>query len=286
MRGSGGAPIVEQLGFEGMPERLLVCTPSKLGSYTDCPRRYRYSYVDRPPPPKGPPWAHNSLGASVHTTLRNWYGLPADRRVPSALPALLKGTWVREGYRDEAQERAAYRQALGWLEAYVGSLDADVEPLGVERVVAVKTAVMAFNGRADRIDARPDLVIVDYKTGRTGLDADDARGSAALALYAHAAERVFRKPCRKVELHHLPTGTVAAHEHTDESIARQVSRADDTARDILAAEKAVAAGADPDEAFPTTPGPMCTWCDFKRSCPAGAQAPTKDPWAGVERALA
>ena len=65
-----------------------------------------------------------------------------------------------------------------------------------------------------------------------------------------------------------------------------MSRAEDTARDILAAEKAVAAGADPDEAFPTTPGPMCTWCDFKRSCPAGAQAPTKDPWAGVERALA
>jgi putative RecB family exonuclease len=286
VRGSGGAPIVEQLGFEGMPERLLVCTPSKLGSYTDCPRRYRYSYVDRPPPPKGPPWAHNSLGASVHTTLRNWYGLPSDRRVPSALPALLKGTWVREGYRDEAQERTAYRQSLGWLEAYVGSLDADVEPLGVERVVAVKTAVMAFNGRADRIDARPDLVIVDYKTGRTGLDADDARGSSALALYAHAAERVFRKPCRKVELHHLPTGTVAAHEHTAESLARQVTRADDTARDILAAEKAVAAGADPDVAFPTTPGPMCTWCDFKRSCPAGAQAPTKDPWAGVERVLA
>ena len=286
MRGSGGAPIVEQLGFEGMPERLLVCTPSKLGSYTDCPRRYRYSYVDRPPPPKGAPWAHNSLGASVHTALRNWYALPSDRRVPSALPALLKGTWVREGYRDEAQERTAYRQALGWLEAYVGSLDADVEPLGVERVVAVKTAVMAFNGRADRIDARPELVIVDYKTGRTGLDADDARGSAALALYAHAAERVFRKPCRKVELHHLPTGTVAAHEHTAESIARQVSRADDTARDILAAEKAVAAGADPDAAFPTTPGPMCTWCDFKRSCPAGAEAPTKEPWAAVERALA
>jgi putative RecB family exonuclease len=286
VKGVGGAPIVEQLGFEGMPERLLVCTPSKLGSYTDCPRRYRYSYVDRPPPPKGPPWAHNSLGASVHTALRNWYALPSDRRVPSALPALLKGTWVREGYRDEVQERAAYRQALGWLEAYVGSLDADVEPLGVERVVAVKTAVMAFNGRADRIDARPELVIVDYKTGRTGLDADDARGSAALALYAHAAERVFRKPCRRVELHHLPSGTVAAHDHTAESIARQVSRADDTARDILAAEKAVAAGADPDAAFPTTPGPMCTWCDFKRSCPAGAEAPTKDPWASVERALA
>jgi RecB family exonuclease len=278
--------VVEQLGFEGMPERLLVCTPSKLGAFTDCPRRYRYSYVDRPAPAKGPPWAHNSLGASVHTALRNWYGISGEQRSVGALPSLLKGTWVREGYRDVDQERAAYRRSLGWLESYVTSDPGSDEPLGVERVVAVKTSVMAFNGRVDRIDARPELVIVDYKTGRSGLSADDARGSAALALYAYAAERVFRKPCRRVELHHLPTGTVAAHEHTAESLARQVSRADDTARDILAAEKAVAAGADPDAAFPTAPGTICTWCDFKRSCPVGTAAPTKEPWAGVERALA
>nr|MDT0658221.1 PD-(D/E)XK nuclease family protein [Micromonospora sp. DSM 115978] len=273
-----------------MPERLFVCTPSKLGSYTDCPRRYRYAYVDRPAPPKGPAWAHNSLGASVHTALRNWYALPAESRRPEALPGLLKATWVRDGYRDDEQERSAYRRALGWLESYVDGLDPADDPLGVERVVAVKTAVIAFNGRADRIDSRPgpdgpELVIVDYKTGRTGLDGDDARGSAALALYAYAAERVFRRPCRRVELHHLPTGTVAAHDHTPESIARQVSRAEDTARDILDAERAVAGGTDPDEAFPVSPGVRCAWCDYRRTCPAGAQAPVKEPWAAVERAL-
>ncbi|HEX8345056.1 MAG TPA: PD-(D/E)XK nuclease family protein [Actinoplanes sp.] len=274
-----------------MPDRLFVCTPSKLGAYADCPRRYRYAYVDRPSPQKGPPWAHNSLGASVHTALKNWYALPVDRRVAGVLPTLLKATWVREGYRDDEQERQSYRRACEWLEAYVATLDPDDEPLGVERVVAVKTAVLAFNGRADRIDSRtgpdgPEAVIVDYKTGRSGLDADDARGSQALALYAYAAQRVFRRPCRRVELHHLPTGSVAVHEHTDESLARQLARAEDTARDILAAEKAVAAGADPDEAFPTAPGTLCGWCDFRRSCPAGAQAPSKEPWAAVERTVA
>jgi putative RecB family exonuclease len=281
----------EQLGFEGMPERLFVCTPSKLGSYEDCPRRYRYAYVDRPSPPKGPPWAHNSLGASVHTALRNWFGLPVDRRRSEALPSLLKGTWVGEGYRDPAQERAAYRQALGWLEAYVDRLDPAAEPLGVERVVAAKTSVLAFNGRADRIDGRagpsgPEVVIVDYKTGRSGADPDDARGSQALALYAYAAARVFRRPCRRVELHHLPTATVAAYEHTEASLQRQVSRAEAAAGDIVAAERAVAAGADPDEAFPTTPGAMCSWCDFRRHCPAGGSAPAREPWSGLDRFLA
>ena len=282
------AAVSEQLGFAGMPEKLFVCTPSKLGAYVDCPRRYRYTYVDRPAPQKGPPWAHNSLGASVHTALKNWYALP--ERSPERLPTLLKATWVGEGYRDDEQQRAVYRQALHWPESYVATLDPAAEPVGVERVVAVKTGVLAFNGRADRIDGfqgpdGPELTIVDYKTGRSELDSDDARGSQALALYAYAAQRVFRRPCRRVELHHLPTGTVAAHEHTQESLERQLSRAEDTARDIVAAEKAVAAGADPDAAFPTIPGTLCSYCDFRRICPAGAEAPVKQPWASVERAV-
>ena len=286
-RATRAAAVPEQLGFAGMPERLFVCTPSKLGAFTDCPRRYRYSYVDRPTPPKGPPWAHNSLGASVHTALKNWYALPVDRRAPGTLPTLLKATWVREGYRDVDQERAAYQRALDWLESYVATLDPADEPLGVERVVATKTSVLALNGRADQIDARtgeggPEAVIVDYKTGRSGLDADDARGSQALALYAFAAERVFRRPCRRVELHHLPTGTVAVHEHTEESLARQVRRAEQTAIDIMAAEKAVAAGADPDDEFPVNPGSLCAWCDFRKVCPAGAGVPGKEPWTAVE----
>ncbi|MDG4768109.1 PD-(D/E)XK nuclease family protein [Solwaraspora sp. WMMD406] len=274
-----------------MPQRLFVCTPSKLSAYTDCPRRYRYTYLDRPAPPKGPPWAHNSLGASVHTALRGWFTAAPGNRRPESAATLLKGSWVREGYRDETQERAAFRQASRWLEAYLSAIDPTDEPLGVERVVAVKTAVLAFNGRADRIDSRPgprgpEAVIVDYKTGRATLTDDDARGSSALALYAFAAQRVFRRPCRRVELHHLPTGTVSAFEHTEDSLARQVSRAEATAADIGTAEQAVARGADPDTAFPTTPSTLCGWCDYRRTCPAGRQVPEQPQWAAVERMLA
>jgi RecB family exonuclease len=276
-------PRVEQLGFEGMPERLFVCTPSKLGAYEDCPRRYRFSYVDRPAPPKGPAWAHNSLGASVHTALRGWFMLEPAKRRPEALATLLRGTWVSEGYRDDEQERAAFRTALDWIERYLAGLDPDAEPVGVERVVGAKTTTLALSGRVDRIDRRGDeLVIVDYKTGRTGLGADDARGSQALALYAIAAERVFRRTCHRVELHHLPSDSVAAHEHSTQSLERHLSRAEATARDIVAAERAVAGGADPDAAFPARPGALCGWCDYRRTCLAG-EAPAREPWAGVLR---
>jgi putative RecB family exonuclease len=274
--------MTEQLGLFAAPTRLFTCTPSKLAAFEDCPRRYRYAYLDRPTPQKGPPWAHNSLGASVHTALRNWFALPPERRVPAALPSLLQATWVSEGYRDDAQERAVFRRALRWLESYLAEVDPRVEPVGVERVVAARTPVLALSGRVDRIDRVGDeLVIVDYKTGRHGVGSDDARGSRALALYAYAAERVFRRRCRRVELHHLPSGTVAEHEHTEESLARHLRRAEDAARDIIAAEQALAAGADPDATFPTTPSPGCAWCDFRRVCPAGADAPRREPWAGL-----
>jgi hypothetical protein len=78
---------------------------------------------------------------------------------------------------------------------------------------------------------------------------------------------------------------VATHEHTDASLARHVTRAEDTARDIVAAEKAVAAGTDRDEAIPTAPGPICSWCDWRKICPAGVQAVEREPWSSVERLL-
>jgi len=265
-----------------MPEPLFVATPSKLASFEDCPRRYRHAYVDRPTPPKDVHWAHNSLGASVHTALRNWFGLPPGHRRPGELVRLLRATWVSEGYRNEQQERAVFAIALGWLERYVADADPHLDPIGVERTVAAKTSVLALSGRADRIDRRGDeLVIVDYKTGRFGVTEDEARGSAALALYAFAAGQVFRRACHRVELHHLPTGTVVGHEHSDASLRRAVDRAEATARDIQAAERALDEGADPDIAFPTTPGTLCSYCDFRKICPDGQGAPAKQPWAAV-----
>lgn len=274
----------EQLGFEGMPRRLLACTPSRLAAFEDCPRRYRFGYLDRPTPPKGPPWAHNSLGASVHNALRAWWGLPRARRTPEAAPALVTNAWVGEGYRDDAQATEVRRRATGWVEGYLREQDPDDEPLGVERTVATRTATLALSGRVDRIDGAPDgsAVIVDYKSGRALLSTDDARGSRALAVYALAAARTLRRPCHRVELHHLPTGTVHAHTHTDETLARHLRRAEETGADVVAATESLKAGGDPDETFPPRTGQHCSWCDWRRHCPAGrAAAPPKEPWVAA-----
>ncbi len=280
---------MEQLGFDGMPRRLYACTPTRLASWLDCPRRYRMTYLDRPPPPKGPPWAHNSLGASVHNALAGWWRLPRRERTVTAAGDLLDGGWISDGFADDAQSARYRRECRRMVEDYVARLDPAVEPLGVERTVATRTDLIAVSGRIDRLDGRPaadggpgGLVVVDYKTGRHVLTADDARGSLALALYALAAERVMRRPCRRVELHHLPSRTVQAFEHTPDSLARQLRRAEDIAGECAAADEHYLRNPTAAATFPPRPGPGCGWCDFRAQCPEGAAAaPARRPWDGL-----
>jgi RecB family exonuclease len=278
-----------------LPPRLFSCTPSRLASWLDCPRRYRFTYVDRPMPPKGPPWAHNTVGAAVHVALAAWWKLPEAGRTPAAAGRLLRERWQPMGFRDDAQAAEWRERAADMVERYTVDLDPSDEPIGVERTVALKTDRLAVSGRIDRLDRRGDeLVVVDYKTGRHVLSTDDARGSLALAIYAMAAARTMRIECRRVELHHLPSGEVVVWEHTEQTLARHLSRAHDIAQEAAAAQAAGAAlvatvassaevAADLDAVFPPRPGALCTWCDFVAHCPQGqAASPQRTlPWAGL-----
>jgi RecB family exonuclease len=204
---------------------------------------------------------------------------------------LLERGWIEEGFADDAQSLLHRRRARDMVETYVAGLDPAREPLGVERTVATKTDLIAFSGRIDRLDDRRDaagpgeIVVVDYKTGRHLLTADDARTSLPLALYALAAERVMRRPCRRVELHHLPTGRVLTWEHTAESLGRQLRRAEDIAAECAAADARFPGGqadASGDEAFPPRPGSWCGWCDYRAHCPEGGLAAVpRRPWDGL-----
>lgn len=267
-----------------VPPRLFSCTPSRLTSWLDCPRRYRFSYVDRPVPPKGPPWAHNTVGAAVHVALASWWSLPLGERDPAAAGRLLRQRWNPLGFRDDEQARTWRERAADMVERYVETLDPAEEPVGVERTVAMRTDRLALSGRIDRLDRRGDeLVVVDYKTGRHVLSTDDARGSLALAVYAVAAATTMRRSCLRVELHHLPTGEIVSWQHSEATLQRQLSRAHDIALEAVAAQERASAGEDLDAAFPPRPGAQCGWCDFAAHCPEGrAAAPRRVlPWAGL-----
>jgi putative RecB family exonuclease len=280
---------VEQLGFEFavQPRKLTKASPARLATFDDCPRRYRMAYVDRPLPVRTGPWAHSTLGAVVHNALRALFELSPARRTPARAAALVSEHWQDAGFAD-ARQAAVYRErAQSWVAEYVEHNDVSATPIGLERWVSApvgpepgRPASLIIEGRADRIDERGrEVVIVDYKTGRRAPDEYEARASQALAMYAVAAERTLRRPCRRVELHHLPTGTIAAAEHTEASLRRHLSRAEETAEDLRVATDALADGGDAQELFPARTSARCAWCDFRPSCAEGQRAaPAAKAW--------
>src|SRR6201999_2584234 len=103
----------------------------------------------------GAPWAHNSVGASVHTALAAGWRLPLERRLPSVAGDLLDQGWIDQGFADPAQSARQRVRARAMVEGYAATLDPADEPIGVERTVATRTDRIAVSGRIDRLDERP-----------------------------------------------------------------------------------------------------------------------------------
>ena len=272
----------------------IAVSPTKLDVWQDCPRRYWLKYVQKVPVDGR--WAHLSMGNAVHAGLRDWFDLPPERRSPADVAALVAEAWTSDGFRDEEQSvqwlAVAQRMTASYLEVTLLNATMPTQPHSRERTLGSLTDHATVSGRIDRIDEAPqesadpdrygypgELVVVDYKTGRTVPTDDTARTSRALAIYCEVVARSLRRPAFTVQLHHVPTGVVASARHTPESLERQLRRVDSLARDIIAAE----ATADL-EAFPPQRGPLCAWCDYREFCDAGRDIDPVPRWAGLPEA--
>lgn len=271
-----------QPAFEGMPTPLYAASPSRLLTFLDCPRRYRMLYLDRPAPARRSQRAHTSIGLSIHNALRDWWD--QRDRTPVSGGALVRSHWIDVGFQDAAQSQRWRAKSAAAVTAYLEGVDSSRQPTGIERTVAFVSGGLRVTGRVDRLDDRDgELVVIDYKTSRSVPTDDDARVSLPLALYAAAVWKMFRRPTLRVELHHIPSGTIAGHTHTAESLTRQVERAKAIALDARRADDDFSLRGGESTAFPEVTGPLCGWCDVRGHCAAGQQAgPEQSDWAALD----
>jgi putative RecB family exonuclease len=242
-------------------EGLFELNPSKLQCYLDCPRQYRFRYLDKRPERRA--FAPTSLGLSVHKALRAFYGLAREERTLPNLLRALRRAWDPTGYRSPKDAEDAFARAEDMLCRYYGGTD----PQNV-RVVAMESKFrharssdgILVTGRVDRIDLDDgDYVIVDYKTGRFGEDDDVLNDSLPLSLYAIAVSAALGRDVSRIAVEHLSSGR-RAETHRDVDRLRG-----DWKQLVDLADEMKPGGGD----FPPRPSSLCRWCDYITACPEG-----------------
>lgn len=241
-------------------------SPSRLATFRDCPKKYRFQHVEKRPTKPSP---HLDLGSNVHRALRDWFLLPRVERTWERMLELYRAAWrenmpaFRTRSRDELKDFGERGKAM--LRRFVAETPTDVDPLMLEKWVGMDLPEIDVRGKVDRVDALPDgsLRVVDYKTGKfpRDPDAEIARDLAA-AVYAAGASRDFvGAPVGAIEYLYLAEMRVLAFPVDPEWRAARERAVEALAHEARAAEAA--------DAFPAKPTRLCAWCDFVRLCPEG-----------------
>ena len=234
---------------------------TRVDTFEQCPRRFRYQYVDGLPQVPAP---QLSFGSSLHATLEWLY----DRKHP-VLPSLeetlkaLYDSWQTEGYVDVGRDEqlAAYEHARN----IVSNLHARISKEGFRLPVAVEAwfevefpGDVVVIGAIDRIDADDQglLHVVDYKTSRRARTRSQVQQSLQLAIYALATRELYGQLPASVALDFIVPGVTVTVPTEDLDLAAVPQRLEQVAARIRAGEDT------------PTPNRLCDWCDFKDICPA------------------
>jgi DNA helicase II / ATP-dependent DNA helicase PcrA len=235
--------LLEQEDAVERPRRPASVAVGGLIDYARCPKQFYWSTV-RPLPRFAGPSAR--IGTEVHRwiemTSRGQATLLELDDEPDVTAEELAGA---PGKTRELQQ------------AFRSSRFGDMVPLYAERPFLLPIHGVTIKGRIDAIYGAPDgpWEIVDYKTGRP--PKDEALARIQLDVYALACVDVWRKTPEELRLTYLYLATGDERSHDVEDIEGVRARVAGWLTGIAA------------EAFDPTPGPQCTWCDFRPFCDAG-----------------
>jgi RecB family exonuclease len=243
--------------------RKPTLSPSKLSTYLACPVKYKWTYVDE----RGRWYRRSrkqfSFGTSLHAVLQRFHDSgDAGVETVAQATAALEENWIEAGYSSQDEMMQALDEGKEILERYIETYAAEpvtAKTLFVEKTLRLDLGEFELLGRLDRVDETDDgsLEVVDYKTGRTQVEADDvatdlAMGCYQLLLRAHHGGRHVRARIVAVR-----TGASATASMTD-SEARQF-------RDDLVALGHDVLHRDYEGLVPVGK-PLCLDCDFLALC--------------------
>ena len=239
--------------------KMFEASPFSLNMFQQCPRQYKFQYIDHLGDIYRKARPYFTMGDHVHATLKDFLSVvPISERNLLKLEDLLREKWRRnrKGFNDKADEKRWGEKALNQLRWFSKNVDMSVTPFMIENNHRAElTANILLKGRIDRVDKESDgsLHIIDYKTGKMPAEINQLQ----LHIYALILSRKQDLPVKRASYLYLEVGKFQTIGLTAQDMAQATSYVIDMV-DRICQEKDYSA----------TPNIYCWNCDFIDICPS------------------
>lgn len=242
--------------------RKPTLSPTRITTYLECAVKYRYIYHDKLSRFYLRSHSYYSFGSSLHHVLQNFHEQGAVQ-TPEQMVEALGERWIAAGYESAEQEqthRAAGEQIVqAYHTAHQERVAARTETLFTEKTLSCDMGRFKLSGRVDRIDRHPDghLEIIDYKSGRREVSAEDVANDLAMSIYQLVLKRLYPEAPVFATIYCLRTGSQASAELSGDPL-------EEFARELAALGDQIL---DEDyESLTPVPLSICPECDFLPRC--------------------
>jgi len=265
--------LYSELSDSPSADRPLAFSYSKYSLYGECPRKYKFKYIEKIPEK---PKSYFSFGSAVHSALEFLYS-SGDMIFPP-LEAVLNAfelKWKEKDYKEKgyvSQRKADEDLVRGkaMLEAYYEHKGGNFEPaFKVEYSADVQVDGLLVRIIADNIRYHDGLLtLTDYKTGKDVkrtpeqlymyqkiLEIDPQLREMAAAAYGAAAGKL---KIDRMIYYHVPTNKEYFFDRAGDA-------------EIGTFWESVLSAADGVRSMRFDPRPecgRCRWCDYRPMCPA------------------
>lgn len=204
---------------------------TKVKSYLDCPRLYKYCYIDKKFTPHTP---FSALGISVHRSLNRYHSTGGDL---SDLILYYDEGWHNRGFETPQQSMEFYNLGRKILENYWrAGLAADRgEIVFTEKDFEFEFEKWRIRGTMDRVDrARDGYELIDYKMGFENKTEDELKKDLQLAIYALGLKKAFNMEPRAISWFLLIKGEKISAPYDPATADAALAVLKDTGEKILA----------------------------------------------------
>ena len=242
---------------------MFEASSYKLNMFQQCPRHYKFHYIDRLIDIYRKPRPYFTMGDHVHAALKDFLSaVPTSERNISKLEDLLREKWRRnrKGFNSLEDERRWGEKALNQLRWFAQSQDLSVTPLMIEDYHKVELSPnIILGGKIDRVDQEADgtLHVIDYKTGRIPAEMNQMQ----LYIYTLILSKKRGLPISKASYLYLEAGEFRTLEPTAADLEQAASYVIDLVNRICIERE-----------YPATPHNYCGTCDFLEICPNREEA--------------